>query len=49
MTTSPASEVHNPTYIPSFPPMFGMDTLRSIKGREYISPSSMEAIYEAIG
>lgn len=49
MTTSPASEVHNPTYISHFVPCLGTIPLDQSKGRKCISSSSMYANYEVIG
>lgn len=49
MTTSPASEVHNPTYISHFVPCLGTIPLDQPRGRQCISSSSMYANYEVIG
>ena len=48
-TTSPASEVHNPTYISHFVPCLGTIPLDQLRGRKCISSSSMYANYEVIG
>lgn len=51
MTTSPASEVHNPTYTSRFVTYLSTIPLNQLelRGRKCISSSSMYANYKVIG